>query len=153
MIRVLITLPHAYDDEVSILEEQAENFDKIHLRKRDWTESETSAFLDQCSIPLLNRLVLCDHYHLTFQFDLGGIHLKEMKRHMNNRIFSSGTVSASFHELATLQREGSQFDYALFGPVYPSFSKKDYKPSYTSDEMHDALIQSDVRAIGIGGVS
>jgi thiamine-phosphate pyrophosphorylase len=153
MIRVLITLPEAFDEELHILEKQAENFDKIHLRKNNWSESETISFLNQCSVLLLNRLVLCDHYELTLSYPTGGIHLKEKKRPMNTDIYRKGTISSSFHQLETLCEEGPAFDYALFGPAYLSFSKENYTPSHSSDEIREALEQIETRVVGIGGVS
>ena len=153
MIRILITLPNTFGREVAILESYAEKFQKIHLRKEDWTEEQTIRFLDTLSHKLIRRIVLCDHYHLALDYNVGGIHMKESKRTMNIGASGKGTVSTSFHDLHTLKKEAPAFDYALFGPVYPSFSKSGYVPAYTKDDFRKALSQTKARVVGIGGIT
>ena len=152
MIRVLITLPDTFEQETDILESQTDKFDKIHLRKNNWSEEKTKRFLEGLSEHLIRRIVLCDHYHLVQQYNLGGIHMKESKRTLGFGPLRHGTVSSSFHDLETLVREGPALDYALFGPVFASFSKPGYVPGYDTGDLKKALHGTTARVVGIGGI-
>lgn len=151
-MRVLITLPDSLSGELGILSRHAQEFDKIHLRKPGWTENQTREYLEDAG-ELCERLVLCDHFTLGSEFNVGGIHLKESMRdnvHLSS-LETVGTRSTSVHRLSSLP-EMQDYDYVLFGPVFPSFSKVNYKPGYSREQMSDALQSPRPKTLAIGGI-
>ena len=50
-----------------------------------------------------------------------------------------GTSSRSIHSLSNLSSLDDELDYAFFGPVYRSISKKDYEPKVALPKIKEVL--------------
>lgn len=107
----------------------------LHVRKPMIREHELKVWLSQFETEHLRKMVLHQHHHLADDFPLRGVHLKEsfrgqlkdlscyIKRCRRNGL----TVSTSFHDLETVTKGTSLFDYVFLGPVFSSISKISYE--------------------------
>ncbi len=133
---VLITSEENIRDEKEQLIHFFENgLPLLHVRKPVMTEEELKYWLSQFEEKYLQKMVLHQHHHLTEDFPVKGIHLKESFRSKQKglteyieRFQSSGfTVSSSFHNPEKMINKASAFDYVFLSPVFTSVSKKGYK--------------------------
>lgn len=118
----------------------------LHVRKPSASRETTEKFLSSLPSKWLERIVLHDHHALAEQFPVGGIHFNQRnpvpkERPASNRWHFS--VSAhSFEEIPALPE---WMDEVVFAPVFPSLSKKDYRPAYAPDEMRSGLAEAKAR--------
>lgn len=124
----------------------------LHVRKPGMSREKLTNWLSQFKECHLNRMVLHQHHDLTEVFALRGIHLKESFRRKQQdcsdlikRKQSKGfTISSSFHDLATLEKEGPLFNYSFLSPVFSSISKSAYK----GQSLHVSALPQQVIALG-----
>lgn len=107
----------------------------LHVRKPGMTEEKLKLWLSNFEEKHLEKMVLHQHHHLTKDFSVKGIHLKESFRSKQKNLaeyiqrFHSGgfTVSSSFHDPEKMKNDISAFDYVFLSPVFTSVSKSGYE--------------------------
>ena len=104
---------------------------RYHLRKPDWTADELSEFLDQVPDQHLPKIVVHRCPSLLNDFPLAGYH----HRSTDSLLDVEGSRSRSLHQISELKNLESSVDYAFFGPVYHSISKKGYTPKISLSEI------------------
>ncbi|SFW75876.1 thiamine-phosphate pyrophosphorylase [Sinomicrobium oceani] len=132
---VVITCPGISPDEIpAIIGMFEEGLQTLHLRKPGMNRAETIRFLDQIPETYHPGIALHQHYDITDDYTLKGIHLPEKARKKKD----AGTlidiyrkkelsVSTSFHATeALLSCKADTFDYAFLSPVFDSISKTGY---------------------------
>ena len=104
---------------------------RYHLRKPDWSADELSEFLDQVPDQHLSKIVVHRCPSLLNDFPLAGYH------HTSTEDIQDleGSCSRSLHQISELKTLKSSLDYAFFGPVYHSISKKGYTPKISLSEI------------------
>ena len=81
-----------------------------------------------------------------------GIHYTEKTRPdapLRNRAHL--TVSTAFHDLAQLQVEWGELDYAFLSPIFDSISKGNYKASFDTDSLRASVTECTVPLLALGG--
>jgi thiamine-phosphate pyrophosphorylase len=129
---ILISPPSQKSGEIEML---SRFFDaglmRYHLRKPDWTADELSEFLDQVPVQYLRKIVVHRCPSLLNDFPLAGYH----HRSTESLLDVEGSCSRSLHLISELKNLESSLDYAFFGPVYHSISKKGYTPKISLSEI------------------
>ena len=129
---ILISPPSQKSGEIEML---SRFFDaglmRYHLRKPDWTADELSEFLDQVPVQYLRKIVVHRCPSLLNDFPLAGYH----HRSTESLLDVEGSRSRSLHLISELKSLESSLDYAFFGPVYHSISKKGYTPKISLSEI------------------
>jgi thiamine-phosphate pyrophosphorylase len=126
--------------------------ERYHVRKPSWTEAELEAWLRALPVAWRPRLVLHQHHALCATLGLGGRHEKGDSRRAEGS-------SRSCHDLVSLRRYLGSFGQVLFGPVFPSLTKKGYGPAkdFPWRELRTLLRGRDdrpgARVLAIGGVN
>ena len=131
---ILISPPSKKVGEIEML---SKFFDaglmRYHLRKPDWTEDDLSDYLRQIPEEHLSKVVIHRKSNLLNEFPLAGYHYTSIESIKN----AKGTQSRSLHKLSELKNLKDSLDYAFFGPVYSSISKKGYSPQISLSDIFD----------------
>lgn len=127
----------------------------FHLRKPDWNIDQTRSFLSMLDPRFLDRVVLHDHYALSEEFPVRGIHRNarngEAWDHYRDKASHRSVSCHSMKELLDLR--SGEFEYAFFSPVFASISKEGYVPLYTHEEIVKGIRQAQVPVIALGGIT
>lgn len=161
----IITLPYFFEDEAERITAKFQSgLRRLHLRKPDSTETEMRALLDTIPQVYHPRIVLHDHFSLTNDYNIGGVHLNS--RNDTMPIGWNGSVSISCHsieELETRKKDGCHdskgyhrhFDYLSLSPIFDSVSKKNYHAVFSDQALEMARTCGiiDKRVFALGGVT
>lgn len=151
---IVITLPHFFDGEAERITAMFQSgLQRLHLRKPGSDEAEYIQLLRDIPSCYHPRIVLHDHFALTEQFAVGGVHLNS--RNPQPPTGWNGMVSTSCHSIAELrQRRTEGFDYLSLSPIYDSISKVGYNAAYTEEELLMARNEgiTDQRVMALGGI-
>ena len=129
---ILISPPSKKSGEVEILTKLFDaGLSRFHLRKPSWSVQELSQYLSQVPTEYVSKIVIHRSPELLKDFALAGYHhtstepIRQIK----------GSQSRSLHKLSALINLRDPLDYAFFGPVYHSISKKGYTPKISLNEI------------------
>ncbi|MGI6222507.1 MAG: thiamine phosphate synthase [Prevotella sp.] len=151
---IVITRQDFFPDEAEAIKQllQAGVY-RVHLRKPESKEEDYAGLLRQLEPKYLSRIVLHDHFQLSEQFAVGGLHLN--RRHPQPPISWRGSLSRSCHSLAELQTDAERFSYSFLSPIFDSISKQGYKSAFSSLDLKRASQQGIIneRVGALGGVS
>lgn len=146
-LKIAFTAPMAVADEAqriaALLTE--EGYDYVHIRKPDWTESQTAALIEAIPAELHARLRIHDHFRLAESYRLAGVHLNS-----RNSIAPAGVrTTRSCHSVEEIAGcEGC--DYVTLSPVFDSISKSGYKARFAADAL--LSVKPKVAVVALGGV-
>lgn len=135
---ILITKPETTRGEIpDIISMFEAGLVALHLRKPGITKTELLHFLQNIPEEYHCRTVVHQHYEVTAQFGLKGIHLperfresrgKDLKEFLSEYREKKLSVSTSFHAVPDIKSYRKYtFDYAFLSPVFDSISKKGYQ--------------------------
>ena len=133
------------DKIVSLLENNDADF--VHLRKPEMSLNETKKFLKDIPEIFHKRIKLHDHFELTEEFDLGGIHLNKRNPHING---VPKTVSKSLHHIEELDNIDN-YCYVTLSPIFDSISKSGYTSKFNLSEIKNLI--NGKKVIALGGVT
>lgn len=111
-----------------------EGLEIFHLRKPNYSASETTELLQKINSKHYSKIVLHQHYSLTKKFKIIRIHFSESNRlNINEKELKKWKtkkfiLSTSVHSINDYKLLSEHFDYTFFGPVFKSISKQGYKP-------------------------
>ena len=172
----LITSPSSVPGESALCNQfAAAGLNRLHLRKPSWNRVDAAKFLAQLEPRTLQTVVLHSWHELaadyavkvwTFQLQhkggcklynyisghAQGIHYSEKTRPnppLKNRAHL--TVSTAFHDLAQLQVEWGELDYAFLSPIFDSISKENYRASFDTDSLRTGVIECSIPLLALGG--
>jgi len=150
---------------------------RYHVRKPLWSPARLEEWLRSLPPSWRRLLVLHQHHELVDKLGLGGRHFRDEEGALRRQTEVPHTepagsahgrkpaqlpplVSRSSHDLAPLKLSLGKCDSVLFGPVFPSISKKGYGPGpgFPSGELRKLLAGRGARRkatsiLAIGGVS
>lgn len=152
---IVITSPTATSEEMQYYAHLFEvGLQCLHLRLLGRSRSEYEDALLTIHPRYRDRVVLCDHFELAEQYGVGGIHLRQSRRHEYQRWHRSGLrVSTSAHSIEELQSLPFAPTYALLGPVYDSISKEGYTASLDTAHCRSELPLLPFPVIALGGIT
>ena len=163
---IVITLPQFFDGEAEAITAKFQcGLQRLHLRKPESSAEECRALLRAIPACYHPRITLHDHFELTEEFNLGGVHLN--RRNPQVPEGWGGCVSVSCHsidELAKRKSEGfltfggvagGSFDYLTLSPIFDSISKQGYQAAFTPEQLIQAKTEGiiDNRVMALGGIS
>ena len=148
---IIISNPKSIANESSIIADLFNNgLELFHLRKPFNNINETEKLLKNIPIEFHNKIVIHQHYQLTNQFNLKGIHIKK-----NNEIIKNNykIISTSFHSIEELSNKNN-YQYVFLSPIFNSISKKNYTSQFTLEKLKEAYHQNiiDSKIIALGGI-
>ncbi len=130
---IVITHPEMLPGEAGIINQLfAHGLARLHVRKPESTEPELRTLLKQIDPQFGGRIALHQQHQLASDFGITGLHFTETNRlaqreetleELKNNGF---IISTSIHKPADVEKLSHCFDYAFFGPVFDSISKKNY---------------------------
>ncbi|MBQ0020283.1 MAG: bifunctional hydroxymethylpyrimidine kinase/phosphomethylpyrimidine kinase [Bacteroidales bacterium] len=164
---IVITLPHFFDGEAeAIIQKFQCGLQRLHLRKPESTADECRALLRQIPACYHSRIVIHDHFELTEEFGLLGVHLN--RRNPMPPVGWKGGVSCSCHSLEELKARKAEtwsvvteegvlektFDYLSLSPIFDSISKTGYMAAFTPEQLRQAHADGiiDERVMALGGI-
>jgi thiamine-phosphate pyrophosphorylase len=138
--------------------------DWIQIREKDLAAQELSAFVEDAlrRIPRSCRILLNDRLDVACAAAAGGVHLgeqsmpvEEAKRFVRERHAQGGfLVGASAHSLgAARAAEKSGADYLIFGPVFPTPSKKAFGEPQGIRTLAELCRVLSIPVLAIGGIT
>lgn len=146
---ILISNPAPVNDEHEIISQIFdEGLDVFHLRKKEYSEDEMRAFIENIQQKYRGRIVLHSHYHLAADYGLKGIHVPAVY----TGEMSAGTLSVSFHSPEEILTSELAFDYGFLSPVFDSISKEGYKSRFKLEELRLFLKDRKEKIIALGGM-
>lgn len=151
---ILITSPTFFTEEDQILTALFdEGLDILHLRKPNTEALYTERLLTLLPSQYHKRIVLHDHFQLTREFDLMGVHLN----HRNPEPPSNyhGHISCSCHSIDDVRRRKNPCDYVFLSPIFDSISKNNYSSAFTRTQLLQAAKNGiiDRKVIALGGIN
>jgi thiamine-phosphate pyrophosphorylase len=131
----------------------AEGLETYHVRKPGWSSAALEEWLVDLPKAWRPKMVLHHHVHLVETLGLGGAHERDTGKESATTSFSR-----SCHNLDILQNCVGRYTTLLFGPVFPSITKKGYGPAQDfpwerlSDLLASRKADSATSIFAIGGV-
>lgn len=148
-LTIAITHPGDFEGEsfriAEILESGKADF--VHIRKPSWDLTRTRNLLKSIPERFHPRLRIHDHFSLTDEFALAGVHLNSRNPLPPRNAVS---VSRSCHEIEQLTASG-HFFYETLSPIFDSISKKGYRSRFDLDNLRPFLLEK--RVVALGGVT
>lgn len=150
--KIAITLPDKYQDEArKIMFLLDHGFDRVHIRKPEWSEREVKELLDSIDNIYYSRLSL----HQTPGLIGIGEGLFPTGFHINRRFSvappESVIVSKSCHSLSEIEESAkdTSISYMMLSPIYDSISKKGYFSRFSPKDLEGLPKHT----IALGGVT
>ncbi|MGL5787819.1 MAG: thiamine phosphate synthase [Bacteroidales bacterium] len=152
---IIITTDKTYPQEATVINQLFEaGLGTLNLRKPSWSKEETIAFLNTIDEKYYSRIVLHDHYDLTDEYIVKGIHLNS--RNSDEVLYSDCfKISDTLRSIDELENTESEYRFHFLSPVYDSISKEGYKSAFSKKELQKACDKGWIRrnTIALGGVT
>lgn len=152
---IVLTTEGYYPSEAEILKEMfQEGLEHLHVRKKNMPEDYWVYLLQECA-SFTHRISLHDYYHLSCQFHLKGLHFPAYRRNLYELSYKGKRdllISTSLHTREEVNMS-LLYDYAFFGPVFPSLSKQGYFPHYSLQKIEQIFSESVIPLVAIGGIT
>ena len=151
---IVITSPDFVSGEALFIDRLfGHGLDLLHLRKPGSTIESCRELLRQIPERWHSRIVLHDHFPLTGEFQLHGVHLNRRCPHAPDGY--SGSISCSCHSLEEVAKKKPTSDYVFLSPIFNSISKAGYEAAFSTAALHKAAAESliDNKVYALGGVS
>ncbi|MGL4805757.1 MAG: thiamine phosphate synthase [Bacteroidales bacterium] len=154
---IVITSEKTYPQETEAIKQLLEaGLGALHLRKPSWSKEQTVAFLESIDPVFHNRIVLHDHYDLTGEYIVKGVHLNERNADQSEEVFSDSYVNSdTLRSIEDLEEVNDDCKYHFLSPIYDSISKEGYSSQFTKEELQKAKEAGLIKPyiIALGGVT
>ncbi|WP_370900270.1 thiamine phosphate synthase [Chryseobacterium gossypii] len=132
-----------------------EGLDLLHIRKPLISKNGLEKFISGINASFHSRLVLHSHYDVGSNFNISRIHFREADRQSGlfRKYADNMIISTSVHSISTYNALGSEWEYSLISPVFPSISKKGYGKGTRILEDIRHRGHPDVGLIALGGIN
>ena len=151
---IVITSPDFVSGEALFIDRLfGHGLDLLHLRKPGSTIESCKELLKQIPERWHSRIVLHDHFPLTGEFHLHGVHLNRRCPHAPDGY--SGSISCSCHSLEEVAKKKTTSDYVFLSPIFNSISKAGYEAAFSTAALQHAAEEGiiDAKVYALGGVS
>jgi thiamine-phosphate pyrophosphorylase len=150
---VISSETHEMNEVLSVEQMFRAGLERYHLRKPQWSMEELRTYIERIPVEFHSRVVLHDHYALLKEFHLLGAHYNQRNTDTWKEVPAEAHKSISCHSTKELLNlEATDFQDAFFSPVFRSLSKEGYVPIYTPEEIQQAVKESRVPVIALGGI-
>ncbi|VXB19365.1 Thiamine phosphate synthase [Flavobacterium sp. 9AF] len=153
---IVISNPTEIVNEINIIHALfEESMELFHIRKPDASEEELRCYIAAIDSKYHSKLVLHQHYNLVAEFQLERLHFTEKVRQTISDTYQKPVpfLSTSVHTITDFNNLAESYDYAFIGPIYPSISKTDYKPSQNLLKQTKERNNWKTKWIALGGIS
>ena len=128
-----------------------------NLRKPLWSAEQIKAFIESMIPSDRSCVVLHNHHELAVDAQIDGLHLRGASVASLKSVLPEAELrrirSCSVHSLEELRFAMDYPVSVLFGPVFPSISKRNYNPAIDHDDLSRLLKQRRrSRVLALGGV-
>jgi len=130
---IVISNPTPIENEINLIHQLfKQGLQLFHVRKSDFSAAEMELFLSKIEMEFRSKLVLNHHHQLAKEFGIHRIHFTEKMRSETSEESlkkwkeKGFKLSTSIHCMADFEKLSDAFDYAFFGPVFESISKRNY---------------------------
>lgn len=131
----------------------------FHLRKPTMRTREMKKYLEAIPAHFHDRIIIHSHHWLIKDFTLKGIHLT--RAHLKRKFHSFRVrflkmrrpgiiMTTSFHKLASLYENQSNYNYVLLGTIFDIVSEK-FNAGYNEHSLRAGLERSQTPVIARGG--
>lgn len=148
-LSIAITPPEDFAGEAGRISDLLESgeADYVHIRKPFWDINKTRELIRAIPDHLHPKLRIHDHFSLTDEFSLGGVHLNS-----RNPLppLKEVSVTRSCHGIEQLTGSEHYF-YETLSPIFDSISKKGYRSRFNLREISPSLRGK--RVVALGGVT
>ena len=151
---IVITSPDFVSGEALFIDRLfGHGLDLLHLRKPGSTIESCRELLRQIPERWHSRIVLHDHFSLTGEFHLHGVHLNRRCPHAPDGYM--GSISCSCHSLEEVAKKKPTSDYVFLSPIFNSISKAGYEAAFSTAALQHAAEEGiiDAKVYALGGVS
>ncbi|MCC8144582.1 MAG: thiamine phosphate synthase [Tannerellaceae bacterium] len=151
---ILIARENLFPEEITCICELFMNgLEILHLRKPSLTRQDTAELLAAIPGVYHPQIVLHDHYELTEQFDLKGVHIN--RRNVARMDKAEKQTSRSCHSLKEVEEFKQFHEYLFLSPVFNSISKVGYQAGFNPAELEQAGKMGiiDSRVVALGGIT
>jgi thiamine-phosphate pyrophosphorylase len=155
---VLITPEKNHPRESQILDILVQEYGCIiHVRKPNLDQESYKKYLQNHN-HLLSHFVLHDHHSLSKEFQVKGIHLKELDRKNPVSTFKElNIVSTSIHSIEDAKGLMHPFEYIFYSPLFESISKVNYGTRKTYEALCETVFElkknTSIPFFGLGGIN
>lgn len=145
-LKIAFTHPDFWHKEeiriAEILESKEADF--VHIRKPDWGIDELRNLILRIPVRFYPRLRIHDHFSLTDEFNLAGVHLNSRNPIPPENAKSISKSCHSFEQLDDIEH----FSYVTLSPIYDSISKIGYKSHFDIKELKPIITGKNIVALG-----
>lgn len=151
---IVITTPTFFTEEDQIITALfEEGLDYLHLRKPGTEPIYSERLLSLIPKQYHKKIIVHDHFYLTEEFNLMGIHLN----HRNPEIPDNykGHISCSCHSIDDVKRRKGPCDYVFLSPIFDSISKNNYNSAFSGSQLLQASKSGiiDRKVYALGGIN
>ncbi len=151
---IVITTPNFFDGESDLINLLFHNgLRRLHLRKPDAPLEDYEGLLRRIEPQFRHNVVLHDHFHLAFKYNVLGIHLNRRNSEIPDNF--SGSVSRSLHTEEELAVMKNKYNYVTLSPIFDSISKQGYNSAFEHEKLLEMKKNGiiDSRVIALGGIT
>jgi thiamine-phosphate pyrophosphorylase len=152
----VISDPMMHSDDAVLLNALFdEGMEVFHLRKPSAAAPEIQHLLEKITQDHYAKIALHHHHELAERFGIKRLHYTEERRKKTDAkewslLKEQGFhLSTSIHQIEEASTISDQFDYAFFGPVFNSISKKGYMATVTENFI---VPGKKTKLVAIGGI-
>lgn len=158
---IIITQPFFFEDECERITMMFQSgMPRLHLRKPESSIEECRSLISAIPECYHERIILHDHFQLTNEFQLGGVHLNSRNYIAPASALSVSTSCHSVEELKEKKLNGysrengtrGQYNYLTLSPIFDSISKKGYQSAFSKEDItilhKQGIIDEHVWALG-----
>ncbi|MDH6356590.1 thiamine phosphate synthase [Parabacteroides sp. PF5-9] len=150
---IVITTPDLFAGEEEIVRHLFdEGLEILHLRKPEAGKNELIKWLDRIPADYHSRIVLHEHFDLTTEYSLKGIHLN--RRYPTVPDDYNGSTSRSIHSFNEIT-DYAPYQYVFLSPIFSSISKKGYESKFSISELKEAFEKGILheKVVALGGIT
>lgn len=127
--------------------------DLLHLRKPESKIDDCRQLLREIPSEWHSRIVLHDHFQLTAEFSMHGVHLNRRNPAAPDNF--TGSISRSCHSFDEVVASKPHCNYVFLSPIFNSISKQGYDSAFTPETLEQAAAKKiiDNKVIALGGIS
>ncbi len=148
---IVFTSPGKEDQESSKIRLLLEGgVDLVHIRKPDWSREEVRTLIKDIPEYFHPRLKIHDHFSLTDEFQIGGVHLNRRNPYYLGR---KCEISRSCHTIEEVEESiNDGLSYVTLSPIFDSISKSAYLSGHNLEKI-SLPPKNGLPVIALGGVT
>lgn len=151
---IVITSPETISGEAIFIDKMFwHGLDLLHLRKPGASVETYRELLKSIPAEWHSRIVLHEHFYLTTEFALHGIHLNRRCAQVPEGF--GGSISCACHSLTEVCAKKPLCQYVFLSPIFNSISKVGYEAAFSDADLQQAAADGiiDNKVIALGGVT